>query len=53
MYTNTTKAMLENDILISQKLMYHLKEYFLLTNKRNKTCKRKSVSFSSTRKRSN
>jgi len=53
MYTNTTKAMLENDILISQKLMYHITEYFLLTNKQNKTCKRKSVSFSFTRKRSN
>jgi len=53
MYTNTTKVMLENDVLISQKLMYHLKEYFLLTNKQNKTCKRKSVSFSFTRKRSN
>jgi hypothetical protein len=53
MYTNTTKAILENDVLISQKIMYHLKEYFLLTNKKNKTCKRKSVSFSFTRKRNN
>tara|TARA_B110000879_G_scaffold58060_1_gene81657 strand:- start:3092 stop:3970 length:879 start_codon:yes stop_codon:yes gene_type:complete len=53
LYTNTTKTMLENDILISQKLMYHIKEYFLLTNKKNKTCKRKSVSFSFTRKRNN
>ena len=38
------------DILISQKLMYHIKEYFLLTNKRNKTSKRKPISFSFTRK---
>jgi len=53
MYTNTTKAILENDVFISQKIMYHLKEYFLLTNKKNKTCKRKSVSFSFTRKRNN
>lgn len=53
MYTNTTKAILENDVLISQKIMYHLKEYFLLTNKKNKTCKRKSISFSFTRKRNN
>lgn len=53
MYTNTTKDILENDVLISQKLMYHLKEYFLLTNKQNKTCKRKSLSFSFTRKRYN
>ena len=53
LYTNTTKSMLENDILISQKFMYHLKEYFLLTNKQNKTCKRKSFSFSFTRKRNN
>ena len=37
LYTNTTKSILENDILISQKLMYHIKEYFLLTNKQNKT----------------
>lgn len=34
MYTNTTKAILENDVLISRKIMYHLKEYFLLTNKK-------------------
>uniref|UniRef100_A0A6C0J3E1 FCP1 homology domain-containing protein n=1 Tax=viral metagenome TaxID=1070528 RepID=A0A6C0J3E1_9ZZZZ len=53
MYTNTTKAILENDVLISRKIMYHLKEYFLLTNKKNKTCKLKSVSFSFTRKRYN
>jgi len=42
---------MENDILVTQKLMYYLKEYFLITNKQNKTAKRARISFSFTRKR--
>lgn len=46
-YSNLT---LKNDILVSQKIMYHLKEYFFIINKRNKTCKKRNNSFSFTRK---
>lgn len=36
--TNTiTKNSLERDIIISKKMMYHIKEYLLLTNYKNKT----------------
>lgn len=49
-YSNPTKELLENDILVSQKIMYHIKEYFILTNKTNKTCKRRSVISHFTRK---
>ena len=34
-----TKEIYENDIYISQKIMYHLKEYFLLSTKQPKTKK--------------
>jgi hypothetical protein len=44
---------LENDIIVSQKIMYHIREYFVLTNKKSKTCKRKYTynNFKFTRKR--
>jgi hypothetical protein len=48
---NNMKLHLKNDILVSQKLMYYLKEYFLITNKRSKTRKRRNVSFTFTRKK--
>jgi hypothetical protein len=48
--SRVTNDVLENDILVSQKIMYHIKEYFLLTNKKTKTCKRKYPSFRFTRK---
>ena len=44
-------AVLEHDIITSQKIMYHLKDYFLLTNKKSKTCKRKHPSYRFTQKR--
>jgi len=42
---------MENDILVTQKLMYYLKEYFLITGKQNKTHKRQRVAFTFTRRR--
>jgi hypothetical protein len=48
---NNIHLHLKNDILVSQKLMYYLKEYFLITNKRSKTRKRREVSFTFTRKK--
>lgn len=48
---NNIHLHLKNDILVSQKLMYYLKEYFLITNKRSKTCKKRGLTFSFTRKR--
>ena len=50
---NNMHLHLKNDILVSQKLMYYLKEYFLITNKRDKTRKRRNVSFTFTRKKTN
>ena len=50
---NNMHLHLKNDILVSQKLMYYLKEYFLLTNKRSKTRKQRHVSFTFTRKKTN
>ena len=47
---NNMHSHLKSDILVSQKLMYYLKEYFLITNKRDKTRKRRQVSFTFTRK---
>ena len=46
-YSNTA---FKNDILVSQKIMYHLKEFFYIINKRTKTCKKHKSSFSFTRK---
>ena len=48
---HNVQTRMENDILVTQKLMYYLKEYFLITNKQNKTAKRVRISFSFTRKR--
>jgi len=48
-YSNTA---FKNDILVAQKIMYHLKEFFYIINKWAKTCKRYKGSFSLTRKRS-
>jgi hypothetical protein len=48
---NNMHLHLKNDILVSQKLMYYLKEYFLITNKRDKTRKRRNMSFTFTRKK--
>jgi len=48
-YSNTA---FKNDILVAQKIMYHLKEFFYIINKRAKTCKRHKGSLSLTRKRS-
>lgn len=48
---NNMHLLLKNDILVSQKLMYYLKEYFLITNKRDKTRKRRNVSFTFTRRK--
>ena len=48
---NNMHLHLKNDILVSQKLMYYLKEYFLITNKRSKTRKRRNMSFTFTRKK--
>ena len=48
---NNMHSHLKSDILVSQKLMYYLKEYFLITNKRDKTRKRRQVSFTFTRKK--
>lgn len=48
---NNFHLYLKRDILVSQKLMYYLKEYFLITNKRSKTCKKRGIAFSFTRKR--
>jgi hypothetical protein len=48
--SRVTNRVLENDILVSQKIMYHIREYFVLTNKKSKTCKRKYPSFRFTRK---
>jgi hypothetical protein len=42
---------LEEDILISRKIMYHLKEYLLFLNKKNKTYKKRSLQSRFTRKR--
>ena len=50
---NNMHLHLKSDILVSQKLMYYLKEYFLITNKRDKTRKRRQVSFTFTRKKTN
>jgi hypothetical protein len=47
---NNMHLNMKNDILVSQKLMYYLKEYFLITNKRSKTRKRRQTSFTFTRK---
>jgi len=47
-YSNTA---FKNDILVAQKIMYHLKEFFYILNKRAKTCKNRKMSFSFTRKR--
>jgi hypothetical protein len=41
----------KNDILVSQKIMYHIKEFFYILNKRAKTCKKRNTPFSFTRKR--
>lgn len=46
-YSNTA---FKNDILVAQKIMYHLKEFFYIINKRAKTCKKHKSSFSFTRK---
>ena len=48
---NNMHLHLKNDILVSQKLMYYLKEYFLITSKRDKTRKRRTMSFTFTRKK--
>ena len=48
-YSNTA---FKNDILVAQKIMYHLKEFFYIINKRTKTCKKHKISFSFTRKQS-
>lgn len=41
----------KNNIIVSQKLMYYLKEYFLLTNKPSKTKKKRQPTYQYTRKR--
>ena len=48
---NYSNNVFKNDILVSQKLMYHLKEFFYIINKRTKTHKKRNISFSFTRKR--
>ena len=50
-HTNYSNTAFKNDILVAQKIMYHLKEFFYIINKRAKTCKRRKSSFSFTRKR--
>jgi hypothetical protein len=50
--TNYSNTAFKNDILVAQKIMYHLKEFFYIINKRTKTCKNRKNSFSFTRKRS-
>ena len=42
-----------NDIIVSQKIMFYLKEYFYVTNKQAKTKKRRSTSYQFTKKRRN
>ena len=49
-HTNYSNTAFKNDILVAQKIMYHLKEFFYIINKRAKTCKRRKISFSFTRK---
>jgi hypothetical protein len=48
--SRVTNRVLENDIMVSQKIMYHIREYFVLTNKKSKTRKRKYPNFRFTRK---
>jgi hypothetical protein len=48
-----TKEIYENDIYISQKIMYHIKEFFYLTQKKNRTRKIKYPAGRFTRKRGN
>ena len=36
---NVTKKMLETDIIVAQKMMYYIKEFFYVTNKKARTKK--------------
>ena len=47
------ESVIKHDIIVSQKLMYYLKEYFYITNKPAKTKKRRPMSYQFTRKRNN
>jgi hypothetical protein len=49
--SNYSSTAFKDDILVAQKIMYHLKEFFYIMNKRAKTCKKRKMSFSFTRKR--